>query len=348
MKKIKLFLLIITAGLLSSCAGIRYFTIETHEPAQVTLPDNINSILIVNNVVQQPDEIGHNIKKIGSKDFERTNANADSAAIYYTEALAQFLNEENFYDSVMLYDKPLRNDKDFWKQRPIFPEKMNQLRDQSGADAILSLDKLIVQTNRDDQFIQQGYTYGKMKGLIQSVIHVYLPTMDGKLPLVQFNDSLTWEGFDIQDSYAYADFLLPSREEAIKQLAVYAAEKMTYVFSPHWVLQDRWYYTLPNTPMRQGEVYAKDNKWMEAIERWEFFYNMEKNENKKAKAANNIALAYEMLDDMDNASKWINISENLFKQSTSQNSFDRKRVTLYKTEIERRRDNSNKLNMQLP
>jgi hypothetical protein len=310
------------------------------------LPTNIHSVLIVNNVVNQPEDIGHTLKKIGSKDYERVTVNIDSTAIFYTEALSQFLNEENYFENVQLYNKPLRIDNDFWEQKPIEPNTMNRMRKTTGADAIISLDKLIVQTNREDQFVQQNLIYGKLKANIYSIIHVYLPSLDGKIPTIQFNDSLMWEGFDLQESFGMNEFILPSRENAIKELSIYAAEKMTYIFSPHWVMQDRWYYTLPNTPMRQGEVLAQDNKWLEAIQRWEFFFNTEKDKNKKAKAANNIALAYEMIDDMDNAYKWIIISEELFVQTTSQNSLDRKRTKIYKTEIKRRQDNSNKLDMQ--
>lgn len=346
MKKVQFLLLVVITGLLSSCAGIKYLTIETQEPAQVTLPGNIRSVLIVNNVIEQPENIGHYLKKIGSKDFVRITANIDSTAIFYTEALSQFLNEENYFENVVLLNKPLRTDNDFWEQNPIDPQTMNYLRNITGTDAIVSLDKLIVQSNREDQFIQQNIIYGNLKANIHSIIHVYLPSLDGKIPTIQFNDSLKWEGFDLQKSFGMDEFMLPSREDAIKELTVYAAEKMTYVFSPHWVMQDRWYYTLPNTSMRQGEVFAQDNKWLKAIERWEFYYNIEKNKNKKAKAANNVALAYEMIDDMENAHKWILISEDLFMQTTSQNSLDRKRAKIYKNEIMRRRDNSNKLDMQ--
>ena len=51
-----IFLLILFTN---GCAGIRYMTVETQEPARLTLPENIRSLLIVNNVVQQPDEVGH-------------------------------------------------------------------------------------------------------------------------------------------------------------------------------------------------------------------------------------------------------------------------------------------------
>ncbi len=38
--------------------------------------------------------------------------------------------------------------------------------------------------------------------------------------------------FDIQDERAYAELMIPTREEAMKRLAVRAAEKMSYVLLP--------------------------------------------------------------------------------------------------------------------
>ena len=132
----------------------------------------------------------------------------------------------------------------------------------------------------------------------------------------------------------------------MKQLAVQAAEKMTYVFAPHWENQNRWYYTLPNALMREGESFAKSANWIAAIEKWEAFFNSRSNKTEKAKAANNIALAREMMDDMMQALEWANISFELFTQSSAPNSLDRKRSLLYKNELERRVSTSNKLNME--
>ncbi len=98
--------------------------------------------------------------------------------------------------------------------------------------------------------------------------------------------------------------------------------------------------------MREGETFAKGARWEEAIEKWQTFYNSLSNKTDKAKAANNIALAYEMMDDMDKASEWAEVSNNLFVQSTSPNSLERRRSLLYKNEIERRRNNSNRVNQE--
>jgi len=106
-------------------------TVETQEPARLTLPENIRSLLIVNNGVQQPDEVCHRKKPLGKKEFEPVKVSTDSASIYYTEALTQFLSEEHYFDTVILYNKPLRADTNFWEEKPIMPERMNELRKET-------------------------------------------------------------------------------------------------------------------------------------------------------------------------------------------------------------------------
>lgn len=347
MKKISPFF-ILTAFLFftSGCAGIKYLTVETHEPAQVTLPSNVLSIVIANNVVQQPDDVGHDITPLGRSQTERAKVSSDSIAIFYTEALAQFLDEEDYFFQVFYYDKPLRSDTHFFQEQPLLPERMNEIREETGADAIISLDKLLIETHEQQLFRQQGYTYSNLRAKIQSLLRVYMPTMEGKIPAVQYNDSLTWEGFDIQDGRAYAEVMIPSTEEAMKIMAVRAAEKMTTVFAPHWEMQDRWYYTSASSLMREGEAYAKEANWAEAIIKWEAYYNGRSNKKDKGKAANNIALAYEMMDNMDEAYKWATVANELFLESMGPGSMESRRSLIYKNELQRRMDNSNRLNMQ--
>lgn len=343
------FIIVLTLVLiLSSCSGIKYLTVETREPAQVTLPNDVLRIAVVNNVVQQPDDIGHYLVNIGSSVEKKVEASADSVSIFFTEALAQFLNEEDYFNRVTYYKEPIRNDQNFFQEELLDPEKMNEIRKETGADAIISLDRLIVETTKREHFKQMGYTYSNMTGKISSIIRVYLPTMEGKIPRVQYIDSLNWIGFDIQDGNAYSQEMLPSREQAMRSLAITAAEKMTYVFAPHWERQDRWYYTSASKLMREGEAFAKGAEWLRAIGKWEEYYNntSERKKTNKAKAANNIALAYEMIGEMEEAYKWATVANNLFVESTAPNSLERRRSLLYKNEIERRFNTLNSINMQ--
>lgn len=338
--------LLIGTFFLSSCAGIKTLTIQTQERAQITLPAHVGKLLIVNNVVSQPSDIGHLKKLQGKTSSTNVSVATDSLSIIYTEALTQFLNEEGFFDTVELYSSRLRTDNNYLSEQPLAPEKMLELKNSSGADAIVSLDKLLVASDWEDLFVQEGYPYAKLNGKISSTLRVYLPTMEGQIPTVQYTDSLYWEGFDISDGKAYAEFVIPDAENALKELAIYAADKMTYVLTPHWVTQERWYYTMTASKMREAEAYVAQARWEEAVASWGDFYNSTKNKTDKAKAASNIALGYEMLDEIETARDWVTIAQKLFEESTPSNSLERRRISIYKTEIERRLDNSNRLDMQ--
>lgn len=347
MKNFKVFLYILIGAIVfTGCAGIKTLKVQTQEPAQLTLPKDIRKLLIVNNTVSQPQDIGHSKKRLGRSAVEQVSVPTDSLSIIFTEALTQFLTEEDYFETVMLYEKPLRNDREYWKEEAITPEKMQELKKTTGSDAVVTIDKLLVTSNWKDMFVQEGYPYATMEGKITTTMRIYFPTLEGKIPTIQFTDSLYWEGFDISDGKAYAEFVIPHAEEALKELAIYAADKMTYVLTPHWITQERWYYTLSSSSAREAEAFAAQAKWGEAIEKWERFYNESKSKIDKAKTASNIAFGYEMLDDMKSAHTWITLAQQLFNESTSSDSLERKRITIYKIEIERRLDNSNKLNMQ--
>ena len=49
--KMRSILFIGIAGLLSACSTINYVGIETYNPAEVTFPENVAKVLIVNNAV---------------------------------------------------------------------------------------------------------------------------------------------------------------------------------------------------------------------------------------------------------------------------------------------------------
>lgn len=335
-----------TLLLTSGCAGIRYLTVETREPARITLPSGIKSILVVDNTVQQPSDIGHNVKKPGKDYADRTRASSDSVSIFYTEALAQFLGEEEHFDEVKYYSERLRNDNDFWQEKPIRPETMTELREATRTDAIVSLDKLVMQTHQTDFFRQENNSYARMNAKVNSVIRVYLPSMEGKIPAIHFTDSMSWEGYDASGHPYYFNETIPTPEDAMKKLAVYSAEKMSEALAPHWENQTRWYYTHINSKMREAALYAQNNQWPAALERWKEYYDKEKNNLNRAKAAHNIALSYEMLDDMENAFQWATTAAGLFEEATRKESLERKRARLYRKEIERRKDTSGNIDMR--
>lgn len=349
MKKIaRLFsIFILVFLLLSSCAGIKYFTVETQEPAQITFPNRVRSVVVVNNTVKQPRDLGHTVQLLDNVQVQNTEASSDSLAYIFTEALAQFVGEDDFFEEVKFLKTPLRSDNDFGEEAAISPEQMIEVLQAANADAIISLDYLNIETRKREQYRDYNLSYMGLLASVQSVLRIYMPTMSGLLPTTHYSDSLYWEGFEMQDNYTDTDLTLPSTESAMNQLVVYAADKVSGVFSPHWIQQDRWYYLLPDSGMRKGVDFAAINQWQNALNAWTDYYNGEKNLKNRAKAANNISLAYEMMDDLQSALDWAIIAEDGFNKTTPPNSLDRRRAVLLKNEFIRRLDTSNKLNLQL-
>jgi hypothetical protein len=343
MKKITPFLfLIIIALLLSNCVGIRNITVDTREPGHIAWSPGVSSVAIVNNVVQQPDDIGHNVFPVGHSNWERSKASSDSIAIIYTEALAQFLDEEGYFNRVLYFNDPIRTDQNFFEENPLSPETMGEIMRKTGANAIISLDRLLMQTDVKGHFVTENFAYGEITARIHSLIRVYTPTAEGRIPVVHYTDSMRWEGFDSAGRLVYGENMFPTREEAMKEVVVGAAERMTNVLSPHWTTQKRWYYTSPNSRMREGIRFAQGNQWDRALEKWEMAFENARGVE-KAKAANNIALAYEMSDNIEKAHEWATTANQLFEKNTSPNSLERRRSALYKAELERRLNNANRL-----
>ncbi|MGI6073043.1 MAG: DUF6340 family protein [Fermentimonas sp.] len=342
---INVFAVVASMVMLSSCSGVKYISVETREPAQVVLPSNVQRVAIVSNVVQQPNDVGHWMHSLGQSE-KRVKASADSVAIYFTEAMSQFLNEEDYFLDVIYYGRQLRGDKDYFQEQILPTDEMNKIRQETGADAVISLDKLLIETRMKEHFRYQGYMYGELKGDIHSTLRVYMPSMEGKIPKVEYSDSLMWMGFDLPNESAYyAEEILPSREDAMKMLAVRAAEKMSNVFAPHWEAQDRWYYTSNKSAMKDAMTLAENMDWTGAISKWEAYYNSISNKREKARVASNIALAYEMMDDMNLAYEWAKTAKDLLVESTGEDSLDRRRAVLYLNEIERRRSNKNRIDL---
>ncbi|GAB6010501.1 DUF6340 family protein [Viscerimonas tarda] len=327
---------------LSSCSTIETIRISVEKPAQVTLPPSIRSIVIVNNAVQQPDSIGYTIVNgKGEDDVVVPSDSLNAINNMLTQALAQFMDDEKFFDKVTLFDKPLRTDNVFLAETLIDDTTIQRIAAETGADAVVSLDRFLTKII----LIKQARYHTNLSMLevkIQAKFRVY--SNEGKLmgPPVSFNDTLYWN-----DANEYVPF--PGMKEGLKQAALHTADKMVPMFIPYWMEQNRWYYTNSGGKMMKATQYAVANKWKEAALIWGEVYETEESSVRRAKLASNIALANEMLDDVENAMNWANISYNLFEecfQNHRSTDTDLFRIMAFRDELKRREADFHKLDKQ--
>lgn len=324
------FFYLIFLFLLTSCETTSWISIKVQKPAQVVVPSSVQNITIVNNSAIQPDDVGH--KNVIYTKEEDISISSDSINTMLTEALAQFLNEEGHFQSVIPYNVALRENETFLTEEIIKPEILSEINQNTQSDAIISLDRIILRSAQRTSNIGNSLMSEDLCVNINANFRVYLVNEKKALPALSFKDSICWDGIRQGDMFFTENF--PSRREALKLAALYTADRMTTMVSPFWQEEGRMYYTGLS---KEADLKASTNGWKDAAILWGNLFDSESKEYKKAKLAANIALSNEMLDDVENALTWAGIALELF--ISNQKIEDDRNVsylTLYKQVLEQR------------
>ncbi|WP_233567118.1 hypothetical protein [Parabacteroides sp. AM58-2XD] len=78
---------LLSVCLLASCSSVSYVGIDTYNPAEITFPKSVGKILVVNNAVPQPDDVGCEFNLFGDK-VDTCKVKADSALFDVCRGLA--------------------------------------------------------------------------------------------------------------------------------------------------------------------------------------------------------------------------------------------------------------------
>ena len=102
-------LYLFVACLFSACSTIEYIGIETYNPAEITFPKKVDKVLIVNNAVPQPDDVGYTYNLYGTVQ-DTARAHADSALYDACHSLGKSIVDVSFFNDVLLYHDGTRQD----------------------------------------------------------------------------------------------------------------------------------------------------------------------------------------------------------------------------------------------
>lgn len=326
-----------------ACSSTHYISIETYHPAEITFPKNVGKVVVVNNAVTQPAELGHSRELFGK--LSSDTIKADSAVWEACEFLMQVLAEQKFFNDVLLLKDTVRIDESYFIDRKLSSEQVKNICERSGADAIISVDRLLFNVRSEISARAEGYVIGNVNVHITGLIRSYLPNRVNPLVTIEVMDSVYWN----QDAgnLVWLRMVLPSGEEAIKDAAKYVMTKNYTNFVPHWRNETRWYYTEGGARWQEATVLAKNEKWTKAALRWEHLYMNERSSLKKAKAALNLALVMELQENFEKALDWANKGMSLFKKAGEvKNEKDIYITQLYIDTLKMRIKEKEKLNMQ--
>ena len=368
MKKSSIFLVIGTL-LLTACGGINYIGIETCNPGEVTFPNDVKKIMMVNNALPQSDDSGYAYTVLGiAQDTAR--AKMDSALFDICTACGRAILDADYFEDVLLFQDPLRGKGIGLVDKKLNREQVAALCTSNDADAIIALDKMLFYMEKKVENIGAGFLSGTIDIKMNGILRAYLPERNQPLATILVEDSVRFEQMadnnrlldlylptpDVEDSVRFEqmadnnrllDLYLPTPEDALRIAGDYLGNKLSAYFVPHWSEETRWFYSNMNSRWKEATAYASEGKWDEAERIWKMLYQTIASESKRAKLASNIALTEEMQSQFQNAYDWAGKAENLFRKSEGDASNNTKLLKAYQEVLGQRIQSEQKLNIQI-
>ena len=343
MKKSSIFLVIGTL-LLTACGGINYIGIETCNPGEVTFPNDVKKIMMVNNALPQSDDSGYAYTLLGiAQDTAR--AKVDSALFDICTACGRAILDADYFEDVLLFQDPLREKGIGLVDKKLSREQVAALCTSNDADAIIALDKMLFYMEKKVENIGAGFLSGTIDIKMNGILRAYLPERNQPLATILVEDSVRFE--QMADNNRLLDLYLPTPEDALRIAGDYLGNKLSAYFVPHWSEETRWFYSNMNSRWKEATAYASEGKWDEAERIWKMLYQTIASESKRAKLASNIALTEEMQSQFQNAYDWAGKAENLFRKSEGDASNNTKLLKAYQEVLGQRIQSEQKLNIQI-
>lgn len=341
----KTLLLSLAALLLGSCkTAMLYTTLDILRPAQVGFDDGVNHLLIVNNSAIQPEVLGHTTRLLNGQP-KQVAVPADSIALFGLSVLAEEMEATGFFRSIDLQLEPLSPGRSFDNIVPLQQDQVRQLCEAYDADAVLALDHMAVKDDLGEYYDYEWGTYlAALDVRIESLWSLHYPDRM-EVAALHFKDSLFWES----DGYIRQEAIdrLPQRQDAIIDAALWVGQNSAKRFIPHWEQADRYFFDPDNALMKQGmdSVYVRN--WPAAARLWQQAYDTAGKPKLKAQAANNLAIAHEIMGDYDTAYVYADRAFNLFAERAFIDSETLFRLANYMNALNRRKKEVKLLDEQM-
>lgn len=334
---------LLSVCLLASCSSMSYVGIETYNPAEVTFPAKVKKVLVVNNAVPQPDDVGCEFTLFGDK-VDTCRVKADSALFYACSGLGKAMAEVPYFEDVLLYHEAVRKDDVYYENRKLTEEEVGALCDETDADAVVSVDRMLFESKKTVKAYADGFVGGEIEVRMSGVVCAYLRGRANPLAMVHVVDSVFF--YEEAPNTVILDKALPQTDKALCTAAEYVGAKISPNFVPHWANETRWYYTGMGSKWKEATAYARSEKWEKALSHWMRIYEQSGGKTTRAKAATNVALAYEMGTRLEDACRWAERSAELFEEAEGSDGKNAKLSALYAEALRERVRSGKKLDVQ--
>ncbi|MBO1735353.1 MAG: hypothetical protein DBY16_01220 [Coprobacter sp.] len=338
---------VILAGLLlslTSCSSISSLSFDTICPAEVTFPQGVRSIVVVNNAAEIP--VDNNIYSDLEGEDRKFSVKHDSLTYRIAEQVALRLSSTGYFNTVgMFYDDSISLPKDLY---PVLSsEQLQAIREDWPGSAVLTIDKADVNGFLSDARVMSvdgDFFISTFDILGELTARLYLPGEDYP-QTYRTQDTIYWQEAGLTPDMPHS--LLPELPFCYIQAASHFAQGLAGKMTPYKETVERFLFTSSDPAMKDAGRYWKKGKYDEASYLWEYIYENQKNAGKKARAASNIALYYELNDNFKDALLWANRSLDEFMKRPDDNAYYVAMMRDYIHQLTQRRSNDAKLKLQM-
>lgn len=309
-----LYLLIALVFTLQGNAQLKKFNVEIPQPAKFTITDSIQSFTILNrSITNEYKNYNRDSLQVQfyQKNFEGNDIMLDSmVSDTIIQALGELLFESDRYDIVIPTRRNIPREESFTKTpKPLDWSYVKYICDTYNTDALIVLENAAarVVTNYDsgEDWINGMRTkthYASMDFYSRAHWRVYEPKNENiVVDFIMNQDTIFWDSFEYDIIECFKK--LPAIQDANIETGIKIALDFSQIIAPSWVEDTRYYYVTKNPSIDKSIQYAADGNWAEALDNWLQYANSGKSAN-RSKVMLNVALAYEMNGDLENAIIW--------------------------------------------
>jgi tetratricopeptide (TPR) repeat protein len=316
MKRILPFLLFLVT-ILTGCGGQKPVTIQTMRPADISIDPSIQTVLLIDRT--KPSKKGHWVN-IGEGLITGEMPEQDKAAAQeLLNSLKNALQSSPRYEVLIASERLEGNSLTAAFPEPLPEHLQFNMLNRYRADALIVLEvmdsdfiitegkrrvKKTVGSGKERREIEVDEYYAEGVGNIKVGIRLYNPRNKELIDQQLISQTNTWRG--AADSKAGAIAALISRSAAVRELCAKIGHDYAYKVAPMPVTLRRVFYTKSknSTELEAGGRLAEVGQWQEAIMTWESGIKNAIKPKDAGRMAYNIAVAYEVLGDLEKAYRW--------------------------------------------
>ena len=335
-----LFFAVILFATISSCTVYKEYAIEIYTPGVIAVPPNVKNVaLVYRNFKYRGDSLQHYYKKDNQLLKSKNDPeNLDSIlANYVLKELATNLKDRNTFDRIHIFPnlfKPHTGK----KLPPLKFDLVNKVTTATETDLLISLETFSCFFSK---YSGNSEVPKSDEVITAAVWAVYDPDARKVIERKTMIDTVFWNNYN-EKGELQKGAKLPPRKTALKVAAQLAGENYSKRFFASWQKVNRVYSVPPPADFTTAASFIEKGDWDNAIIIWKR-YATDKNGKMAIHARYNLALAYEMKDDIDTAWKYLTAAKKL---ATSYNSKDDiKRITEYQKVLVHRKKDIDRLNM---